>query len=155
MITNDVGELFAVMQAAYAQRWTHGADAIPVWLGRLQNCRREDVMRAADKWLGIDPDWPPSLGRFAALVQESTPALPAPKSQFKQPDPDRIYAYTKPESKTNPKGNPHHVSLPESIAHRYSHESAEDYRKRISDAMTFAMYPNLGPDGRHIPEPWR
>ncbi len=54
---------------------------------------------------------------------------------------ERVSAYTKPHSKRNPKGNPHGITLPKSIASRRQGESAERYEKRIADEVTFARYP--------------
>lgn len=56
---------------------------------------------------------------------------------------DRVYAYCKPDSKANPKGNPHGITLPESVAQRVPGESPDEYERRIGNAMTLAMYPKL------------
>jgi hypothetical protein len=145
----DAGRVFAVMQANYGQRWTHKADAIPVWQEKLQAMDPADVMRAADKAIDLY-EWPPTLGEFSGLVRETTPRLTGP-SQEKMELADRVYCYTKAESKSNPKGNPHHINLPESIAQRRPQESAEEYERRIGDAITFAKYPKLQSDGRSLP----
>lgn len=141
--TSEVGQLFAVMHGHYGRKWDHGADDIPIWQNKLKSYRFDDVMKAAMSVTDIYPEWPPSSGEFSALVRESQPALPAPESGPGGPDPDRIYAYTKPASKSNPAGNPHHVFLPDSIAQRQVGEPAEQYRQRISNAVTLAMYPQL------------
>ncbi len=56
---------------------------------------------------------------------------------------ERVHAYTRPHSGRNPKGNPHGITLPESIARRRPGESAERYEKRIFDETTFMQYPQL------------
>ena len=149
--TNDVGVLFASMQASYGHTWAHKGDAIPVWQKRLSRFNSADVMRAAEKALAIYPDFPPTLGQFADLVDYNQPLLPdaSGRSQEDQTKAERIYAYTMPKSeRQNPGGNPHHIKLPESIAHRKAGEAVDKYEKRISDAVTFALYPKLGFDGR-------
>ena len=56
---------------------------------------------------------------------------------------ERVYAYTRPASARNKKGNPHAISLPETIARRRPGESAERYSKRIADEFSFVLYPRL------------
>lgn len=149
LATGDVGHLFAVMQANYGDRWRHGADAVPVWHTKLRVHSLRDVLAAADRSGNHYPEWPPTLGEFQALVRESTPKLPSPGQEDAEAF-DKTYAYCRPESSTNRDGNPHRITLPERIAARKHAEGPEEYRKRISDAMTFALYPKLGPDGRSI-----
>jgi hypothetical protein len=146
----DAGRLFAVMQANYGQRWTHTSDALPVWREKLQAMNAGDVLRAADKAIDLY-EWPPTLGEFANLVRETTPRLTGP-AQENMALADRVYCYTKEASKTNQNGNPHRINLPESIAQRQPQESAQEYERRISEAMTFAKYPKLQPDGRSLPD---
>jgi hypothetical protein len=108
-----------------------------------------DVMVAAEKAVQAYPDYPPSLGQFADLVEFNTPALPAPNNHdaFDNVElVDRVYAYTKPLSPIkNPKGNPHYIKLAENIAQRQGGESAQDYERRIASEVTFAMYPRMRP----------
>ena len=56
---------------------------------------------------------------------------------------ERAYAYSRPQSTHNPKGNPHGITLPESIASRKQGEAAERYEKRIAYEVTFTKYPNM------------
>lgn len=56
---------------------------------------------------------------------------------------ERVYAYSRPQSTHNPKGNPHGITLPESIASRKQGEAAERYEKRIADEVSFAKYPKM------------
>jgi hypothetical protein len=58
---------------------------------------------------------------------------------------DRILAYCTPYHSTkNPRGNPHGIFLPDSLTSQRYSESVDDYEVRIGNAMTAAMYPNLG-----------
>jgi hypothetical protein len=54
---------------------------------------------------------------------------------------DRVYAYASPQDpRSNPKGNPHGIKLPDSVAQRVIGETPVEYEKRISDEITAAMY---------------
>lgn len=139
---DDVGRLFAVMRASYGNRWPHGADDVPVWLAKLRGFSADGVMRAADRAIDFHTEFPPTIGQFAALVRECVPALPNP-AQENAALVERVYAYCRPESKSNPKGNPHKITLPESIAQRQPGEPPERYERRIADEVTLAMYPHL------------
>ena len=148
--TNDIGNLFKFMHDAYGNRWTHGGDAIATWQDALKAFKAEDVFKAAKKCLKTYPEFPPTVGQFADMVEYHQPQLPPPNAGSETYDDparaEQIYAYTKPLSPIqNPKGNPHHIRLPESIAQRKIGESIEQYEKRIADEVTFALYPNLRP----------
>lgn len=149
LLTNDIGRLFAIMQASYGARWTQKPDAIPVWQEALKGYTADDVMLAARKAISTYPDFPPTVGQFVDMVDFHMPQLPAPGQKSIQDEAaraDRIYAYTKPKSPIqNPKGNDHHVRLPESVAQRIPGESLDQYEKRIADEVTFALYPRLRP----------
>lgn len=84
LIDKDIGRLFAIMQAAYGNQWTHKADAIPVWLRKLGGFSRGDVDNAANVAIERHKDYPPSLGQFTEIVAGPKPRantyLPAPKS---------------------------------------------------------------------------
>lgn len=56
---------------------------------------------------------------------------------------ERMYAYCRPQSGHNAQGNPHRVTLPESIARRRPGETALQYEYRISNEITLALYPRL------------
>ncbi len=149
LMTNDIGNLFQSMHTAYGSLWKHGQEAMPVWLSALKSHSPQDVQKAANAVLKYHVEYPPNLPQFLEIVRESTPRLSGPEQQSLV-EVESIYAYTKPESNRNRNGNPHQISLPESIAQKKIVESVEDYRRRISDAMTFAKYPKLGYDGRSM-----
>ena len=106
----------------------------------LQNFSRGTLRKAFAKWVSDEERAPtPAAIKHLAfeVLREARP---------NQGDEDfvlaeRVSAYTKPHSKRNPKGNPHGITLPGSIASRMQGESAERYEKRIADEVTFARYP--------------
>ena len=92
--TDDVGLLFATLQAAYGYRWAHKADAIPVWKEKLKPYTANQVMRAAS--IAID-DYreSPTLGQFLAVLRAERPRittylLPGP---FDQDNADKAWDY--------------------------------------------------------------
>ena len=140
--TRDTANLFQSMRTAYGNLWKHGPEAMNVWTDALKRYDFDDVRKAANAVLGHYVDFPPSLPQFLNMVRESTPLLPSPERD------DwalvgRVQAYCRPESKTNPKGNPHNITLPDSIARRATGELSEHFEKRIGDEVTFAFYPQL------------
>ena len=143
--TNDVGNLFQKMLAAYGNRWTQPVDAMSDWQRVLRDHSADEIMGAAERAVKAYPDFPPTQGQFLGLLQGATTSLNADLVKA-----ESIYAYTRPESKANPKGNDQHTTLPESIAARRPGENVETYRRRIVDAMVFARFSKLGPDGRSI-----
>ena len=56
---------------------------------------------------------------------------------------ESVYAYAQPQSARNQQGNPHSITLPESIASHRQGESAERYEKQIADEVIFAIYPKM------------
>ena len=140
--TNDVGVLFASLQAVYGHKFAHQSDAIPIWQHALRDCSVKDIMRGANTAVLDYPDFPPTLGQFVRLLDEAAPRLPNPDADTSTLA-ARVYAYCRPHGARNPQGNPHHITLPESIARRQLGESAEGYERRISDAVSCAMYPNI------------
>lgn len=56
---------------------------------------------------------------------------------------ERVYAYCRPQTTHNPKGNPHGITVPESVASRKQGEDAERYEKRIAAEVSFAKYPKM------------
>lgn len=143
--TNDVGELFAQLQAAYGHQWAHKGDAIPLWQKALHKFNRGDVLSAVAKCVEVYPDFPPSLGQFVGLVQYNEPMLEGPGgSREDTARLDRIFAYTLPFDKTkNPHGNPHHIRLPNAVAQRRVGEHPNNYEIRIANEVTLALYPRL------------
>ena len=140
--TNDVGVLFASLQAAYGHKFAHQADAIPIWLNALRRYSAKEVMRAANVAVLQYADYPPTLGQFLRLLNESAPRLPSADGE-NSAQAESIYSYTRPQTARNPKGNPHGITLPSAIASRREGESAERYEKRISDELTFARYSKM------------
>lgn len=80
--TNDIGELFAQMQAAYGHQWAHKADAIPVWQRALVSVNRQEMMSAIPLSIDTFTDFPPSIGQFKNVCESLKPRpttfLPAP-----------------------------------------------------------------------------
>ena len=91
--TDDIGRLFAVMQAAYGYQWSHKADAIPVWQAKLGSFGIRAVMQAAEKAIEKYPDYPPSVGQVLAILRADQPRittyLPAPA--FDQANADKSW----------------------------------------------------------------
>ena len=146
MLTDsDVGQLFAQMQAAYGHQWAHKSDAIPMWKRALGGFSANDVFNAVGKAVKVYPDFPPSLGQFAGMVEYSTPALPGPNNAHENiATADRIYSYAFPQDKIkNPKGNPHGIKLMENTAQRNVGESINQYETRIANEITLSLYPML------------
>tara|TARA_Y100001968_G_scaffold311034_2_gene332597 strand:- start:390 stop:716 length:327 start_codon:yes stop_codon:yes gene_type:complete len=71
--TNDVGRLFATLQAAYGHSWAHKADAIPVWQEKLKGHSFDQIMRAANKAIDRHPNFPPSVGQLLEILKADKP----------------------------------------------------------------------------------
>ena len=71
--TNDVGILFATLQAAYGHSWAHKADAIPIWQEKLRGYSFDQVMRAASKAIDNYPNFPPSVGQLLEILKADNP----------------------------------------------------------------------------------
>ena len=140
--TDDLGVLFASLQAVYGHKWAHQADAIPIWQNALRRYSAKEVMRAANATVLQYADYPPTLGQFLRLLDESAPRLPSADGE-NSAQAESIYTYTRPQTIRNPRGNPHGITLPESIAARRQGESAVRYEKRIADEVIFAIYPKM------------
>ncbi len=67
--TDDVGNLFACLQAAYGHTWAHKADAVPVWQAALKDFSAEQVVTAANVVVERYKDFPPTLPQFVEIVQ--------------------------------------------------------------------------------------
>ena len=67
----------------------------------------------------------------------------AGKTQANEALAERVYAYAQPQSARNQQGNPHGITLPESIAQRRPGEPADVYEKRIADEITFSLCPKM------------
>jgi len=93
--TNDIGQLFATLQAAYGHQWAHKADAIPVWRAKLNNFSPRQIMAAASEAIERHPDFPPSVGQFLEVLRAGQPRptnyLPPPP--FDKGNHDKAMAY--------------------------------------------------------------
>lgn len=80
--TNDIGEIFAQMRAAYGNQWSHGADAIPMWQRDLRGYTRDQVLAAILPCTDRYRDYPPTIGQFRSVCESMRPRastyLPAP-----------------------------------------------------------------------------
>jgi len=139
---NDVGILFASLQAAYGYKFAHQADAIPIWQSAMHRYSATEVMCAANAAVLQYADYPPTLGQFLRLLDESAPRLPSCDGE-NSAQAESIYAYTRPKTIRNPRGNPHGITLTKSISSRRQSESVERYEKRIADEVNFAIYPKM------------
>ena len=71
--TNDIGVLFATLQAAYGHQWPHKADVIPVWQAKLNNYDVKEVLIAAGVAIEKYPDFPPSIGQLIEIIRSNKP----------------------------------------------------------------------------------
>ncbi|MGB0867428.1 MAG: hypothetical protein ACPGSC_13030 [Granulosicoccaceae bacterium] len=95
--TNDIGVLFATLQAAYGHQWAHKADAIPVWQQKLSRFSADQVMRAAEQAIERHPNFPPSIGQLVEVIHSQAPRpstyLPAPdKPVFDKANAEKAWA---------------------------------------------------------------
>ena len=108
LLTNDMGILFATMQAAYGHQWAHKADAIPVWQAKLNGYTAKQVMEAASIAIERHSDFPPSVGQFLDVLkaQKKPPNnyLPAPKYDKVNADLSWDYMERLAGKKLRPKG---------------------------------------------------
>lgn len=84
--TNDVGVLFATMQANYGHKWPHRSDAVPVWQAKLKHLTLPKLMIGADRAFSQFQDFPPTLGQFVSLCGDqarATTYLPPPRTDAK------------------------------------------------------------------------
>ena len=108
--------------------------------GVLQKFSRGTLRQAFARWVS-DEERAPTPAAIKHLAFETSRAANPNQADEDFVLAERVSAYTKPHSKRNPKGNPHGITLPGSIASRMQGESAERYEKRIADEVTFARYP--------------
>ena len=71
--TNDIGVLFASLQAAYGHSWAHKSDAIPIWQAKLNEFSAHQVMSAASEAIEKHPDFPPSVGQLLDILKSHKP----------------------------------------------------------------------------------
>ena len=134
----DIGHLS--MRVSYGPQWKHDApEALQVWANALAPYNRQQIDRALASCLDHYIDFAPTLPQFLKLIRESVPLLPGSAEEDKAIT-DAVFAYARPQSKHNRKGNPFGVSLPDSIAQRVGGESIEAYSQRIACAVTKTIH---------------
>jgi hypothetical protein len=72
---NDIGKLFATLQAAYGHSWAHKSDAIPVWHAKLKKFGFSEIMKAASEAIESYPDYPPSVGQLIEIIKKGKPRV--------------------------------------------------------------------------------
>ena len=143
MRSNDREEFSEIIDDAFA-----AFDRVPLpgtkeqFWGVLQKFSRRTLRQAFARWVSDEERAPTPAAIKHLAFEVSREARP------NQGDEDfvlaeRVYAYTKPYSKRNPKGNPHGITLSKTIASRRQSESVERYEKRIADEVIFAIYPKM------------
>ena len=108
----------------------------------LKKFNIKTLRQSFEKWVSQEerPPTPAAIRRLAFDVSREAKQVEGDENLVLI---DRVYAYCRPHSSRNPQGNPHKITLPESIARRQVGESAEAYERRIADAVSCAMYPNI------------
>ena len=136
----DIAHLSMSMRVCYGTQWKHDSpEALQVWANALAPYSRQQIDQAMAGCLDHYIDFAPTLPQFRKLIHDAAPLLPGSAKEDKA-NADAVLAYAKPQSKHNPKGNPHGVSLPDSTAKRTHGESIEAYSQRIACAVTRAMH---------------
>lgn len=138
----DMTGLFQAMRTAYGNQWKHGPEALEVWGASLKGFERSAISGALKKTMQLHMDYPPTLPQFVQLVRESMPALPGPEKTERSTI-EKTLAYGKPQSKSNPAGNPYGITLPDFVMERRVDEGGAAFERRIATAVTRAKYPNL------------
>ena len=108
----------------------------------LKKFSRETLQKALTKWVS-DEERAPTPAAIKHLAFETSRTANPNQADEDFVLAERVSAYTKPHSKRNPKGNPHGITLPKTIASRRQSESVERYEKRIADEVIFAIYPKM------------
>jgi hypothetical protein len=136
----DIGNLSMSMRVCYGPQWKHDTpEALQVWANALAHYNREQIDKAMAGCLDYYIDFAPTLPQFLRMIRESVSLLPG-SAEANRVAADAVYAYAKPQSNHNPKGNPHGISLPESIAKQRHGESVESYNRRTACAVTRALH---------------
>ena len=93
LLTDDIGRLFAVFQAAYGHQWAHKADAIPVWQAKLDGFDLQSIMAAAGKAIEEHPNFPPSIGQLLQILMADRPGITTylPPPPFDQANADKAW----------------------------------------------------------------
>ena len=108
----------------------------------LQKFSRRTLRQAFARWVS-DEERAPTPAAIKHLAFEASSAASPNQADEDFVLAERVFAYTKPHSKRNPKGNPHGITLSKSISSRRQSESVERYEKRIADEVNFAIYPKM------------
>jgi len=139
----DIASLTVSMRIAYGVLWKNDSlESLKVWSNALAPFDQTQIAVAMHKCLSTFIDYPPTLPQYLELIRESVPLLPGSPEASKAMA-DEVLAYTKPQGPRNPNGNPSNITLPDSISKLRQGESIDEYRSRISEAVTLARYPAL------------
>ena len=129
------------MRMTYGALWKNDStEALQVWANALARYNCQQVAVAMQKCLTSYIDFPPTLPQFLEIIREPVRLLPGSVEAHKAEE-DKIFAYTKPLGPHNPEGNPSCITLHGSVAVRRQGEAINEYRLRISNAVTIAKYP--------------
>ena len=138
--TEDIAFLSMSMRTSYGAQWKHDTpEALQVWANALVGNNRQQIDKALAMCVDHYIDFAPTLPQFLQLIRESVPLLKG-SIEAEKATADSIFAFTKPQGPRNPKGNSSGIELLECIAKQRKGESMEEYRGRISCAVTKALY---------------
>ena len=141
--SEDIAFLSMSMRTCYGTQWKHDTpEAMQVWANALARFNLQQITNALAKCIDHYVDFAPTVPQFLQVIRESVPLLPGSPEASKAMA-DEVLAYTKPQGPRNPNGNPFNITLPDSISKLRQGESSDEYRSRISEAVTLARYPAL------------
>lgn len=141
--SEDIAFLSMSMRTCYGAQWKHDTpEAMQVWANALARYNRRQITAALAKCIAYYIDFAPTLPQFLQVMRESVPLL-AGSGESDKAEADLIIDYAKPQGPRNPNGNPFSINLPDGVSRRRQGESIDEYRRRISDALTMAKYPAL------------
>ena len=145
--SENIGHLTMSMRTCYGSLWKHDTqEAMQVWANALARYDGQQINEALATCMGYFKDFPPTLPQFLEVIRESVPLLTG-SAEADAAMADKVFAYSKPQGQRNPSGNPFGITLPDSISRRRQGESIDEYRRRISAAVTIEKYPDLMPIG--------
>lgn len=140
----DIAFLSMSMRTCYGAQWKHDTpEAMQVWANALARYDRQQIINALAKCVDHYIDFAPTLPQFLEVIRESVQLLTG-SAEADTAMADQVFAYAQPRGQRNPNGNPLNVTLPDSTSERRPGESIDDYRQRISEAVTVARYPAMG-----------
>ena len=138
--SEDIAFLSMSMRTCYGTQWKHDtSEAMQVWANALAQYNRKQIDKALAKCVDHYIDFAPTLPQFLQVIRESVPLLQG-SAEADKAVAASVLAYGTPQGSRNPGGNLFRINLPESIAKQRQGETIEDYRQRISDAVTVAFY---------------